>query len=171
MLASLSCHQGIKRLKEYQSLQSTSGWMFRRVKRSLLLSRPWPMMKSEMRWGDGFEYDLFFLCYVDDVLCIHHDIAGTLNKLNRFVPLKPGSVRGPDIYLMTKHNRMQLYYSLLNESDTLCLGGSYNLQELCIKEPWYEQQTAKRVDNSFWLSYSPEYLQFWEGQRHLIISS
>ena len=35
---------------------------------------------------------------MDDILCIHNDLDDVLSKLNRYVPLKPGSVGSPAIY-------------------------------------------------------------------------
>ena len=40
---------------------------------------------------DKLEYYSYILCYVDDILCIHNDQDNVLNKLNGYVPLKPGS--------------------------------------------------------------------------------
>ena len=48
-------------------------------------------------------------CYVDDILCIQHESDDVLNKLNRYVPLKPGSVGSPDMYLGMKLKLMQLH--------------------------------------------------------------
>ena len=53
-------------------------------------------MKLERRPEDGFKYYSYILCYMHDILCIHHD------KLNEYVPLKPSSVGSPDMYLGTK---------------------------------------------------------------------
>ena len=59
-------------------------------------------MKTETRSEDKLEYYLYIICYVDDILCIHHDPDTVLNKLNRYVPLKPGSIGSPDMYLGMK---------------------------------------------------------------------
>jgi hypothetical protein len=42
------------------------------------------------------------LCYVDDILCIHHDPMSVMNEINSYLALKPSSVGSPDIYLGTK---------------------------------------------------------------------
>ena len=66
-------------------------------------------MKAQWRPEDKLEHYLYILCYVDDILCIHHNLVDTLNKLNRYVPLKPESVRNPEMYLGTKLKHMQLH--------------------------------------------------------------
>ena len=55
-------------------------------------------IKSEHRPEDNLEYYSYILCYVDDILCIHHDPDDVLNKLNEYVSLKPGSFGSPDMY-------------------------------------------------------------------------
>ena len=52
-------------------------------------------MKAEYRPEDKLEYYSYILCYVDDILCIHHDPDDVLNKLNGYMPLQPSSVRNP----------------------------------------------------------------------------
>ena len=66
-------------------------------------------LKPEFRPGDKLEYYSYILCYVDDILCIHHDPDDVLNKLNGYVLLKPSSVGSPNIYLGTKLKCMQLH--------------------------------------------------------------
>ena len=57
------------------------------------------LTKAEYRPEDKLEYYSYILCFMDDILCIHHDPNDILNKLNGYVPLKPGSIRSPDMYL------------------------------------------------------------------------
>ncbi len=45
---------------------------------------------------------MYILCYVDDILCIHHDPMSVMNEINGYLPLKPSSVGNPDIYLGAK---------------------------------------------------------------------
>ena len=66
-------------------------------------------MKAEHRPEDKLEYFSYMLCYVNDILCIHHDPDDELNRLNGYVPIKPGSVGHPDMYLGTKLKCMQLH--------------------------------------------------------------
>ena len=58
--------------------------------------------KAETRPADNFRYYAYILCYVDDILCVHHDPMSVLNLINGYMPLKPSSVGDPDIYLGAK---------------------------------------------------------------------
>jgi hypothetical protein len=53
-------------------------------------------------------YCAYILCYVDDILCIHHNPMSVMNKINGYLPLKPSSVGDPDIYLCAKLKLTQL---------------------------------------------------------------
>ena len=66
-------------------------------------------MKAEHRLEDKLDYYSYILCYVDDILCIHHDPDDVLNKLNGYVPLKPCLVESLDMYLGIKLKHMQLH--------------------------------------------------------------
>ena len=59
-------------------------------------------MKAQYRPEDKLEYYLYIVCYVDNILCIHHDSDDILNKPNGCVSLKPGSVKSPNMYLGMK---------------------------------------------------------------------
>ena len=58
--------------------------------------------KSSIRPDNNFHYYSYILCYVDDILCIHHDAMSVLNRIHHYLPLKPTSVGDPDIYLGAK---------------------------------------------------------------------
>jgi hypothetical protein len=58
--------------------------------------------KAETRTVDNFRYCAYILCYVDNILCIHHDPMTVLNSINAYMPLKPSLVGDPDIYLGVK---------------------------------------------------------------------
>ena len=58
--------------------------------------------RPETRPQKHFEYFSDILCYVDDILCINHDLDAVPNEWNCYVPLRSGSVNGPNIYLGTK---------------------------------------------------------------------
>jgi hypothetical protein len=58
--------------------------------------------KAEIRPVDNFRYYAYILCYVDDILCIHHDPVSVLDLINGYMPLKPSLVGDPDIYLDAK---------------------------------------------------------------------
>ena len=42
-------------------------------------------MKAQYRPDDELEHYSYILCYVDDILCIHHYPDDSLNKLNGYV--------------------------------------------------------------------------------------
>jgi hypothetical protein len=42
--------------------------------------------KAETRPDDNFRYYTYILCYVDDILCLHHDPMTVLNMINRYMP-------------------------------------------------------------------------------------
>jgi hypothetical protein len=58
--------------------------------------------KAETRAADSFRYYVYILCYVDDILCVHHDPMYVLNLINGYMPLKPSLVGDPDIHLWHK---------------------------------------------------------------------
>ena len=64
--------------------------------------------KAETRPDDNFNYYAYILCYVDDILGMHHNPMTILDKINRYLPLKPSSVGDPDIYLGAKLRRTRL---------------------------------------------------------------
>ena len=66
-------------------------------------------MKAEYRPEDKLEHYSYILCYVDEILCIHHDLDDVINKLNGYVSLKLGSGGSPNKYLDTKLKCMQLH--------------------------------------------------------------
>ncbi len=64
--------------------------------------------KAETRPADNFRYHAYILCYVDDILCIHHEPMSVLNLINGHMLLKPSLVGDPDIYLSAKLKMTQL---------------------------------------------------------------
>ena len=54
-------------------------------------------MKAKYRSEDKLEYYSYILCYLDDILCIHHDPDDVLIKLIEYALLKPSSVESPDM--------------------------------------------------------------------------
>ncbi len=49
-------------------------------------------LKAKTRPKDNVWYYTYILCYVDDILCIHHDSMTVMNEINGYLPLKPSSV-------------------------------------------------------------------------------
>ena len=64
--------------------------------------------KPAVRPDDGFEYYVYVLLYVDDVISIAHDAEKILDDIDTFFQMKPGSIGDPDIYLGAKLRRVQL---------------------------------------------------------------
>jgi hypothetical protein len=59
-------------------------------------------LKAVTRTEDNVHYYTYILCYVDDILCIHHYPMSVMNEINAYLPLKSSSVGNPVIYLGTK---------------------------------------------------------------------
>jgi hypothetical protein len=62
------------------------GWNPFRADRDLL-------MKAETRPDDGVLYWAYIVIYVDDILCVHHDIGAPLVKLDEYFKMKEGSMK------------------------------------------------------------------------------
>ena len=58
--------------------------------------------KAEVIPNDGFEYYSYILCYVDNILVIHHDSLSILKRIDSYFKLKAASIGDPDIYLEPK---------------------------------------------------------------------
>ena len=72
------------------------------------LADPDLWMKREVRPDDNFVYYSYILCYVDDILVVHHAPKGILTEIDKFFKLKPASIGDPDIYLGAKLRKMTL---------------------------------------------------------------
>jgi hypothetical protein len=64
--------------------------------------------RANVRETDGFEYYEYVLIYVDDILCVSHAAKEALKRINKFFPMKPGSIQAPDIYLGAKISKVRL---------------------------------------------------------------
>jgi hypothetical protein len=69
--------------------------------------------KAMTRPDGNFKYYAYILCYVKDILVMHHDPMTVLDKINGYMPLKPSSVGDPDIYLGAKLRRIHLKNGVL----------------------------------------------------------
>ncbi len=65
-------------------------------------------LKAITRPEGNEHYYTYIACYVDDILCIHHDPMSVMNEINGYLPLKPSSVGNPDIYLGAKLKQTRL---------------------------------------------------------------
>ncbi len=79
-LASFMCHMG------YTSCKADPDLLF----------------KAKTQPDGSVLYNASISCYVDNILCIHHDALSVLTQINKYLPLKPTSVGNPDIYLGAK---------------------------------------------------------------------
>ncbi len=65
-------------------------------------------LKAVTRPDDNVHYYTYILCYVDDILCIHHNPMSVINEINGYLPLKPSSVDNLEIHLGAKLKQTQL---------------------------------------------------------------
>ena len=70
-------------------------------------------LKAETIPDNNFKYYSYILCYVDDILVVHHDAMFILAQTNSYLPLKPSLVGDPDIYLGAKLRRTRLTNGVL----------------------------------------------------------
>ena len=54
---------------------------------------------KEQTHRNGEAYWSYILCYVDDLLVMHHNPKKVMDKINGYLPLKPDSVGPPEFYL------------------------------------------------------------------------
>ena len=64
--------------------------------------------KAQTRPSDGHEYYAYALCYIDDILVVHHDGMEALRGIEKFFKMKKGSVGDLDYYLGSKLRIMKL---------------------------------------------------------------
>jgi hypothetical protein len=57
---------------------------------------------------DGFEYYEYVLLYVDDVLAISHKAEEVLQWIDKFFPMRKGSIGPSEIYLGAKMSKVIL---------------------------------------------------------------
>eukprot|EP00804_Cyclotella_cryptica_P020326 CCRYP_014066-RA/>CCRYP_014066-RA protein AED:0.16 eAED:0.16 QI:0/0/0/1/1/1/3/0/747 len=88
----------------------------------------------------GRKYYSYILCYVDDLLVVHHNPKRIMDRINSFLPLKPDSVGPPEMYLGAKLKRKTF------EDGTTAWGLS----------PAKTVFLAGRGDNPFPCDYAPE---------------
>ena len=71
------------------------------------LADPDLWLKPELR-EYVVEYYSYTLCYVDDILVVHHDVRPALDHIDQFMKSKEGSVGNPDIYLGAKFKQFEM---------------------------------------------------------------
>jgi hypothetical protein len=114
-------------------------------------------LKAETR-PDGFKYYSYVLCYVDDVLCIHHDAMNQILAIGKRFPLKKRSVGDPDIYLGAKLRKV----TLENGVEAWSMSPSKYVQEAVKNVKNYLQEKEpgrpwlKKAPTPFSKDYRPE---------------
>eukprot|EP00804_Cyclotella_cryptica_P001676 CCRYP_009051-RA/>CCRYP_009051-RA protein AED:0.08 eAED:0.08 QI:0/0/0/1/0.5/0.6/5/0/841 len=107
----------------------------------------------------GRKYYSYILCYVDDLLVVHHNPKRIMDRINSFLPLKPDSVGPPEMYLGAKLKRKT------SEDGTTAWGLSpakYVQQAVKNVETFLKNNLKgrfslpKRGDNPFPCDYAPE---------------
>ena len=106
--------------------------------------------KPEIRPEDGVKYYSYILCYIDDILCIHHNADSMLEWLHRSFMLKP-RYDEPDMYLSTNLQKTRLHNGVwaIREAARNCrvhllsnYGGKFKI--------------PKMAENPFKMGYDPE---------------
>ena len=57
---------------------------------------------------DDIDSYSYILCYVDDIMVIHHEARPILDRIDKFMKLKESSVGDPDIYLGAKLKKVHM---------------------------------------------------------------
>ena len=65
-------------------------------------------MKPMMRPEDVFNYYVYVLIYVEDLIVIHNDSDSVIRRIDNYSKLNPSWIGDPDIYLEAKSNNMRL---------------------------------------------------------------
>ena len=58
--------------------------------------------KSMTRPDDNVPYYAYVLLYIDDCMAISHNATATLQEIDKFFHMEPGSIGDPDVYLRGK---------------------------------------------------------------------
>jgi hypothetical protein len=99
------------------------------------------------------------LCYVDNILCIHHDALSVLTQINKYLPLKPTSVGDPDIYLGAKLKETQLpngIYAWGMSPSKYVNQAAKNCQTHLTAKLNNKYKILTRADNPFLTNYCPD---------------
>ena len=107
---------------------------------------------------DGTDYYSYILCYVGEIMVIHHDSRPILDRIDNFMKLKESSVGDPDSYLGDKLKKVQM------DNDVWCwsISPSKYVQEAVRKCQKYlkekfsdEYELIANAPNPFPLGYEP----------------
>jgi hypothetical protein len=115
-------------------------------------------LKDVTRPEDNVHYYAYILCYVDGILCIHHDPMSVMGEINKYLPLKPSSVGDPDIYLGTKLKETRLTDGVMawELSPSKYVIQAVKNCQLYLTEKLAEKfSIPSRADNPFPVDYDP----------------
>jgi hypothetical protein len=115
-------------------------------------------LKAMTRPEDNVHYYAYILCYVVDILCIHHDPMSVMGEINKYLPLKPSSVGDPDIYLGAKLKETQLPNEVMawGLSPSKYIGQAVKNCQLHLTEKLAGKYSIPaRADNPFLVDYHP----------------
>jgi hypothetical protein len=115
-------------------------------------------LKAVPRPQDNVRYCAYILCYVDDILCIHHDPMSVMGEINKYLPLKPSSVGNPDIYLGAKLKETRLPNGVMAwglSSSKYVVQAVTNCQLYLTEKLAGKYSIPARVDNPFPIDYDP----------------
>ena len=68
---------------------------------------PYLLLQPEVK-PDYYEYYEYILCYVDDVLCISHNLRKLMKRIQEYFNLKDNKIGPPGLYLGSKISNMKL---------------------------------------------------------------
>jgi len=107
----------------------------------------------------GMEYYSYILCYVDDILVIHHDAMTTMTKIDKYFTMKPSSIGDPDIYLGAKlryHQAPNGVYCWTMSPSKYVLEAVRNCEKHLLENYDGKHSLPKTAPNPFLMGYEPE---------------
>lgn len=118
----------------------------------------WMKPQTKKKANKEERYYAYILCYVDDLLVIHHDPKSVMDKVNAHLPLKPDSVGPPKFYLGAKLSKMEFpdkshAWAL---SPTKYIREAVKNVETYLQENLQEYYLVKEAANPFPVEYSPD---------------
>ncbi len=115
-------------------------------------------LKAVPRPEDNVHYYAYILCYVDNILCIHHDPMSVMGEINKNLPLKPSSVGDHDIYLGVKLKETRLPNGVMAwglSPSTYAVQAVKNCQLHLNEKLAGKYSIPARADNPFPVDYDP----------------
>jgi hypothetical protein len=97
---------------------------------------------------EGYHQTRHVLLYIDNCLAIHHDGTSVLKQIDKYFPMKPGSIGSLDIYLGSKLREV----TLDNGVSTWGMSPSKYVQESVQNIEKYMQKLPKKAASGPWPS-------------------